>query len=91
MMMTAMSNDPSPAADRATEFTAVTETGEHFNGYTLLVEAYAALWLILMGWLLLVWRKQATLSARVDGLENAIARAAGQRSAKTATEAEKVR
>lgn len=90
MMMNAMSNDPTPASDRATEFTAVTETGEHFNGYTLLVEAYAALWLVLMAWLLVVWRKQASLSARVDGLESAVARAAS-RQAKSAGEAEKVR
>jgi CcmD family protein len=65
---------PSPQ-DRATQFTAVSETGEHFNGYTLMVEAYAAIWLVLMGWLVFLWRKQADLSARVSGLEGAIARA----------------
>jgi hypothetical protein len=68
-----------PAAspdDRATDFQAVTgDTGEHFNGYTLMVEAYAAIWLILMVWLVFLWRKQAELGARVTGLEAAIARA----------------
>lgn len=63
------------ADDRATTFTAVDGTGEHYDGYTLLVEAYAAIWLILMAWLLLLWRKQAGLTARITGLEAAIARA----------------
>ena len=39
---------------------------ERFSGSTLLVEAYAAIWLILMAWLLLLWRKQASLTARLD-------------------------
>ena len=63
------------ADDRATEFQAVADTGEHFNGYTLMVEAYAAIWLILMVWLFFIWRKASDLTARVDGLERAIARA----------------
>ncbi len=66
---------PSGPDDRATEFKAVNETGEHFSGYTLMVEAYAAIWLILMIWLVLLWRKQADLTARVVGLESAIDRA----------------
>ena len=66
---------PSPADDRATEFKAVDGTGETFSGYTLMVEAYAAIWLILMVWLVFIWRKQADLTARVEGLEGAINRA----------------
>ena len=67
---------PSAADDRATEFQAVPETGrETYSGYTLMVEAYAAIWLILMAWLVLIWRKQAQLTARVEGLEGALARA----------------
>lgn len=62
--------------DRATEFTAVDGTSEHYAGSTLLVEAYAAIWVILMLWLFLLWRKQATLTDRLDGLEAAIDRAA---------------
>jgi len=64
-----------PADDRATEFKAVEGTGEQFSGYTLMVEAYAAIWLILMVWLVFIWRKQADLAARVAGLEGAIDRA----------------
>ena len=71
------------ADDRSTEFTAVDATGEQFNGYTLMVEAYAAIWLIMMVWLGLVWRKQQNLAARVAGLEGAIARAEQKVTAKT--------
>jgi hypothetical protein len=67
--------------DRATEFKAI-EGGEHYSGSTLLVEAYAAIWLILMAWLLLLWRKQQALTARLDGLEAAIDRAAGAKDTK---------
>jgi CcmD family protein len=67
---------PSAPDDRATDFKAVEgSTGEHYNGYTLMVEAYAAIWLVLMVWLVFLWRKQADLSTRIDGLESAIARA----------------
>jgi CcmD family protein len=62
-------------ADRATEFTAV-ETGDHYNGSTLMVAAYAAIWVLLMAWIYLLWRKQAELAARLDGLERSIDRAA---------------
>jgi hypothetical protein len=41
----------------------------------LLVEAYAALWIILMAWLVLVWRKQNATDARLAGLEKVIERA----------------
>jgi len=44
------------------------------SGGTLLVEAYAALWLILLGFLLVSWRRQGRIDARVDELEKAVAR-----------------
>jgi CcmD family protein len=76
MMLISELQQPSAADDRATDFKAVEgDTGEHFSGYTLMVEAYAAIWIVLMGWLLLIWRKQLDLAKRVDGLESAIARA----------------
>lgn len=61
---------------RATEFTAVEGGNERYSGSTLLVEAYAAIWLILMAWIFMLWRKSTTLTARLDGLEAAIDRAA---------------
>ena len=49
--------------------------GEQRNGATLMVEAYAIIWLILMGWLLINWFRQRNLDQRILGLEAAIARA----------------
>ena len=55
--------------------------GESTSGELLMVEGYVFLWIMLMAWLLLLWRKQARLHDRLDGLEKAIAAAeAGQRS-----------
>lgn len=71
---TSASTDPD---SRATEFTAVEGGNERYSGSTLLVEAYAAIWLILMAWIFMLWKKQAALTARLDGLEAAIDRAAG--------------
>jgi len=67
---------PSTAGDRSTEFTAVDPKVEQFSGPTLVVEAYAAIWVILMGWLFFQWRRQAALSERLDDLERTIDRAA---------------
>jgi hypothetical protein len=60
-----------------TEFQAQ-DTGapEQHNGTVLLVEAYAVLWCILMGWIVLLWRKQNTLNTRLSDLERAIDHAA---------------
>lgn len=65
----------SPAdGQRSTEFRAVEGGTEMVSGGTLLVEAYAALWLILLGFLLISWRRQARIDQRVDELERALAR-----------------
>jgi hypothetical protein len=58
--------------DRATTFQAVKGEPEHYNGAALLVTAYAALWVILIAWVALVWRKQAALTSRLDDLERVI-------------------
>lgn len=69
--------------DRSTEFRAVEGSSEQYSGATLMVEAYAAIWLIMMVWLAFIWRKQVSLAARVEGLEGAIARAERKAVAKT--------
>ena len=61
---------------RSTEFQAVEGGTEMVSGGTLLVEAYAALWLILLGFLLVSWRRQGRIDQRVDELEKAVARSA---------------
>ena len=63
---------------RSTAFQPVEGGPEQHSGTTLLVEAYAVLWVILMAWLLLVWRRQKTVNTRLDELEHAIDRAAAK-------------
>ena len=58
--------------DRATSFQAVKGEPEHYSGETLLVSAYAVLWVIVLLWVALVWRKQAALALRLDDLERVI-------------------
>jgi hypothetical protein len=74
---------PTPAAsgnpdERSTTFQPVEGGPEQHSGATLLIEAYAVLWVILMAWLVFQWRRQATLGARLDELERAIDRAASK-------------
>ncbi len=77
-----LSLQTTPAADsRATEFVAV-DSAEHYSGSKLLVTAYIALWVILMAWLFMMWRKQGRLSARLNELERALDRAAASADAK---------
>ena len=66
--------------DRSTEFQAVEGNAkEQHSGSTLLVEAYCVLWVILMGWLFLVWRRQASLNARIDALDRVLDKAAAEK------------
>jgi hypothetical protein len=64
--------------DRSQTFQPVEGGPEQHSGSTLLVEAYAVLWVILMAWVLFMWRRQASLGARLEGLERAIDRAAAK-------------
>jgi CcmD family protein len=73
---------PNTPDDRATQFQAV-EGGETYKGETLLVTAYAFIWLLLMGWIFLLWRKQQSLTMRLDGLEAAIDRATAAKEGKS--------
>ncbi|MCU0692047.1 MAG: hypothetical protein MUF54_11645 [Polyangiaceae bacterium] len=61
-----------PGDGRATEFRTVEGGGETRNGQMLLVEAYAAIWLILFAMLWLGFRKQRHLDARIAELERAL-------------------
>jgi hypothetical protein len=68
---------PADPSQRGTEFRAVQGGSETVNGSALLVEAYAALWIILLGFLLISWRRQTRIDARVAELERAITAARG--------------
>lgn len=79
---------PSGAAnDRSTEFVAVENGTEQYSGGKLLVIAYISIWVLLAGWIFLLWRKQQALGTRLDGLESAIDRASAARDAKASTKA----
>jgi CcmD family protein len=69
--------------DRATSFQAVQgNPTEQYNGATLLVSAYAILWVIVFVWIALVWRKQSSLGRRLDDLERVLDQAAAVRDKK---------
>jgi CcmD family protein len=70
-------NEPAPN-DRSTSFQPVEGGAEQRSGFTLMVEAYTVIWMILMVWLVVLWRKQSRLNQRLDGLESAIDRAASR-------------
>lgn len=82
--LSAVDQPSSPAEDpHATTFQPVTNDGaQQHSGTTLVIAAYAILWVVLMAWLLAMWRKQAMLHAKIDGLEKAIDRAVAKGGAK---------
>ena len=63
------------AGDRSTTFRPVEGGTELQSGEKLLVEAYAAIWIVLFALVLLSWRRQRQLDARISGLEGALAEA----------------
>ena len=66
-----------PPSERSTTFQAVQgNASEQYSGATLLVTAYAVLWVVVFAWIALVWRKQNALSARLAALEAVLDRAA---------------
>lgn len=73
---------PSASSGQSLTFRAVEGGQETHSGTTLLVEAYAAIWLILMVWIATMWRKQRDLHARLDDVEKTLDRAAAQQKKK---------
>ena len=69
------SSAPSPD-DRSTDFHAAQGEPQQYSGETLLVSAYSLLWVVLMVWVAIGWRKQSRLTQRLDDLERAIDKAA---------------
>jgi len=63
---------PATSDQRSTAFRSV-QGGEALqSGEKLLVEAYAVIWVLLFGMLLLSWRRQKKMDARIAGLEQAV-------------------
>ena len=69
---------PTEPAQRGTEFVAVEGGAEMVSGGTLLVEAYVVLWVILLGFVFISWRRQGKIDARVADLERALGRGAAK-------------
>jgi CcmD family protein len=61
--------------DRSTSFRPVEGGNELQSGEKLLVEAYAAIWIILFAMVLLSWRRQKSLDDRMGTLSAAIDKA----------------
>jgi CcmD family protein len=61
------------ADERSTSFQPVQGGTNLQSGEKLLVEAYAAIWIILFGLILISWRRQSRLDRRIRTLEDAIA------------------
>jgi CcmD family protein len=61
--------------DRSQTFRAVEGGTQLQSGEKLLVEAYAAIWVILFAMILLSWRRQKQIDRRIDVLEGALEKA----------------
>ncbi len=74
-----VASGPAPAAttaeDRSTTFRPVEGGPQMQSGEKLLVEAYAAIWLILFALVLLSWRRQRRIDERIGSLEEAVEKA----------------
>jgi hypothetical protein len=78
---------PKTVDDRSTTFRPVQGGEQMQSGERLLVEAYAAIWIVLFALLLLGWRRQRKIDARVASLELALAQARAEVPAKKQAEA----
>jgi hypothetical protein len=64
----------SSPSDRSTAFTAVEGGGETTSAEALLVSAYSLMWVILLGFIFMGWRRQGALVRRIDEVEKALAK-----------------
>ena len=62
--------------DRSTEFVPVQGGTEGTSAEALLVAAYVVMWAVLMGFLLMTWRRQSRMEARLAALRSSLDRAA---------------
>jgi CcmD family protein len=70
--------------ERSTAFKPVEGGNDMQSGEALLVEAYAAIWAIVFVYLLLAWRRQRQLDARITTLDAALAKARSEADARGA-------
>jgi CcmD family protein len=67
-----------PDTPRRDDWHSVEGGPETMSGGLLLVEAYAAVWIVLFWFVFASWRRQARIDARVDELERAVSRGHGK-------------
>lgn len=67
---TTTAKDP---GDRATEFVPVQGGGETTSAASLLITAYLVMWALLIGFVLMSWRRQGRVENRISELEKALA------------------
>ena len=72
-------SDPS---SRSTEFRAVEGGSETTSAASLLVAAYVLMWGLVLGFLLLSWRRQGRVETRISELEKALATGSDKASAR---------
>jgi hypothetical protein len=67
---------------RSTEFRAVEGGSETTSAASLLVAAYVLMWGLVLGFLLLSWRRQGRVETRISELEKALATGSDKASAR---------
>jgi hypothetical protein len=81
-MQPASSGSATPGPDdRSQDFHAAQGEPQQYSGETLLVTAYCMLWVVLMVWIAIGWRKQSRIAQRLDDLERVIDKAAAAQDA----------
>jgi hypothetical protein len=75
LLHTMLQVDPLPKETPTTTFGTGAPEGDPMRNFGYTVAAYSVLWAVLLGFVLLSWRKQAALDARLAALEAALAKA----------------
>jgi len=73
---------PKSADDRSTAFRAVEGGSQMQSGEKLLVEAYAAIWVITLIFIVSIFRRQKRIDSRITSLETALEKARDRGGAK---------
>lgn len=73
---------PKTADDRSTTFRAVEGGSQMQSGEKLLVEAYAAIWVLALIFIVSIFRRQKKIDARITSLEAALEKARDRGGAK---------